>query len=104
MASQDGSRASQAEAGELCSPAVEDDGDTCWSTGDAYRVRYSWTVWWFEPQNHRQTVSGFGPQNPGGSSEEEWGGTWHHREACLKAKLSHEGRVAVGLAELRVGP
>jgi hypothetical protein len=28
-------------------------------------------VWWFGPQNHRWRVYGFGPQNPGGGSEEE---------------------------------
>jgi hypothetical protein len=28
-------------------------------------------VWWFGPQNHRWRVYGFGPQNPGGGSEEK---------------------------------
>jgi hypothetical protein len=28
-------------------------------------------VWWFGPQNYWWRVFGFGPQNPGGGSEEE---------------------------------
>jgi hypothetical protein len=83
---------------------VKDDGDTCQSVGDAYGVRYSRMVWWFEPQNHWQTGSRFGPQNPGGGSEEAQGGTWRHRMACVEVKLSHEGCMAVGSAELRVEP
>ena len=31
-------------------------------------------VWWFGPQNHRWTIFGFGPHNPGGGSEEARGG------------------------------
>ena len=31
-------------------------------------------IWWFGPQNHRWTIFGFGPHNPGGGSEEARGG------------------------------
>jgi len=30
------------------------------------------------------------------------GGTWCHHEACVEAKLSHEGRVAVGCFYLKL--
>ena len=42
-----------------------------------------------------RTVFGFRPQNPGGGSEEERGGTWRNHRGCIEAKLSYEGRVAV---------
>jgi hypothetical protein len=40
-------------SGRLGGRAVEDGGDTRRVTGEAYGVRYSRTVWWFGPQNHR---------------------------------------------------
>jgi len=30
------------------------------------------------------------------------GGTWHHREACVEAKLSHEGHLAIGCLYLKL--
>jgi ABC-type histidine transport system ATPase subunit len=30
------------------------------------------------------------------------GGTWHHCKTCVEAKLSHEGRVAVGSTEIEL--
>jgi hypothetical protein len=42
------------------------------------------------------TVFGFEPQNPGAVPVGIEGGMWHHREACIEAKLSHEGCMAVG--------
>jgi hypothetical protein len=30
------------------------------------------------------------------------GGTWRHHEACVQAKLSHKGRVAVGCFYLKL--
>lgn len=42
------------------------------------------------------TVSEFGPQNPGAIIAGIGGGTCRHREM----KLSHEGRVAIGSADL----
>ena len=59
-------------------------------------------VWWFRPQNHRWMVFGFGPQNPGAVPVRIRGGTWRHREACVEAKLSYEGRVAVGSADVEL--
>ena len=43
---------------DLAGRPVEDDGDTRRMAGNAYGVRYP------------RTVYGFGPQNPGGGSEE----------------------------------
>ena len=42
---------------DLAGRPVEDGGDTRRMAGNAYGVRYPWTVY------------GFGPQNPGGGSE-----------------------------------
>jgi hypothetical protein len=47
-------------------------------------------------------VFGFRPQNPGVVSAGIRGGTWRHREACIKAKLSHEGCVAVGSTKIEL--
>jgi len=38
---------------------------------------------------------GFGPQNTVGVQTGMGGDTWHHREAYVEAKQSHEERVAV---------
>jgi hypothetical protein len=70
--------------------AVEHDDDTCQA------------VWWDEPQNHRWTVYRFGPQNPCTVPAGIRGGTWCHHEACIEAKLSHEGRMAVGSADFEL--
>jgi hypothetical protein len=72
--------------------------------GRAYGVRYPRAVWRVEPQNHQWMVSGFGSQNSGVVLAGIGGGMWHHHEACVEVKLSHERRVAVGSTDLRVGP
>ena len=41
-----------------------------------------------------QTGSGFGPQNLGGGSEEEQGGTWRNHRGCVEAKQIYEGSMA----------
>jgi hypothetical protein len=82
--------------------AIEDGGDVRRVAGDAYGVRYLRAVWWVEAKNHRWTVFGFGPQNSGAVSAGIGGGTWHHYETCVEAKLSHEGRVAVGSTEIEL--
>ena len=46
------------------------------------------------------TVSGFGPQNMGVVLVRIEGGMWRHRKACVKAKLRHEGCVAIGYASI----
>jgi hypothetical protein len=53
-------------------------------------------VWWFRPQNHRWTVFRLEAQNLSAVLTGIGGNMWHHREACVEAKLSHEGRVAIG--------
>jgi hypothetical protein len=50
---------------------------------------------WFGPQNHWCMVFGFGPQNPGAIPIGIRGKKWCHREACIEAKLSHEGCLVV---------
>jgi hypothetical protein len=71
-------------AGGLDGQAIKDDGDTCRA------------VWWFGPQNHRGgQFPGLG-QNPGAVLAGIGGGMCRHREA----KLSYEGRVAIGSTDL----
>jgi hypothetical protein len=81
--------------------AVEDDGDTCqvrgasiWSTLPVgglvvWASKPPWMVFRFGASQNLGLV-------PVGIS----GGTWRHHEACVEAKLSHEGRVAVGSVDL----
>jgi len=57
------------------------------SCGDAYGIHYS------------RTISGFGPQNPGGGSEEEQGGTWRNHRGCVEAKQIYEGSMAIRSTE-----
>ena len=59
-------------------------------------------VWWFRPQNHRWMVFGFGPQNPGGGSEEERGGTWRNHIGCIEMKQICEGSMAVRSTDLEL--
>jgi hypothetical protein len=59
-----------------------------------------WMAWRFGPQNHRRTVFGFGPQKPDTVPAGIGGGTWHHHETCVEAKLSHEGCMAIGSTDL----
>ena len=59
-------------------------------------------VWWFGPKNHRWTVFGFGPQNPGGGSEEERGGTWWNHRGCVEAKQLSKGSVSVRSIDLEL--
>jgi len=49
-----------------------------------------------------RTVFGFGPQNPGGGSEEERGGTWWNHRGCVEAKQICEGSVAVRSTDLEL--
>jgi len=42
--------------------AVEDYGDTCRDHG-GIMISFSRVLWWFGPQNHRQTIFGFGHAN-----------------------------------------
>ena len=56
-------------------------------------------VWRFRMQNHRWTVFRFGPQNLGGGSEEERGGTWRNHRGCIEAKQICAGSVAVQSTE-----
>ena len=46
------------------------------------------------------TVFGFGPQNSGAVPAGIGAGTLRHHEACAKAKLSNEWRVAVGTTDV----
>jgi hypothetical protein len=82
--------------------AVEDAGDTCRVVGDAYgssMLLASSLVGWAS-KTTGWTVSGFGPQNTGAVLAGIEGGMWRYREACVEAKLSHEGRVAIGYASI----
>jgi hypothetical protein len=65
--------------GGLGEQSVEEGGDTCRVTGDAYGVRYSRTVWWF------------GPQNSDRGSKEERASRGGIKGVRVEAKLSHEG-------------
>jgi hypothetical protein len=68
---------------------------------DVHKVRCSWQVWWFGPQNHPALrmpgFAEFGPQNsevavPEGTS----GGTRRDSEGCVKAKQLRVNDVVVG--------
>jgi hypothetical protein len=48
------------------------------------------------------TVFGFGLQNLGVVLAGIGGGIWHHREAFVEAKLSHERHVAIGSTEIEL--
>jgi hypothetical protein len=91
-------------AGGLGDRVVKDDGDTCRESGGGVADTLLWAVWWFGSQNHWWTVLGFGPQNPGAVLAGIGGGMWCHCDACVMAKLSHEGRMDIRLADLRVRP
>jgi hypothetical protein len=71
-------------SGGLGGRPVEDDGDTCRVVGDAYGVCYSRAVWWF------------GPQNPGGGSEEERTARGGIEEFASRRSYLMKGAVAVG--------
>jgi hypothetical protein len=58
----------------------------------ATRVR----VRWFGPQNHRWRVYGFGAQNSGGDSEEEWTACGGIEEFASRRSYLMKGVVAVG--------
>ena len=73
-----------------------------WGTRMEHATREQ--VWFFGPQNHWWTIFGFGPQNLGGGSEEERGGTWWNHRGCVEAKQICAGSVAVRSTEDRVGP
>jgi hypothetical protein len=59
-------------------------------------------VWWFRPQNHRWTIFGLHAQNLSAVLARTGGNMWRHREACVEAKLSYEGRVAIGCFYLKL--
>jgi hypothetical protein len=90
--SQDEGCASRAGLRGLGGRPVEDSGDTCRATGDAYGVRYSragLVVWVSKPSvaGLRVWASKPGQRFRGGTD-----GTWRHRGVHIEAKLSHEGR------------
>jgi hypothetical protein len=53
-------------------------------------------IWWFEPQNHRWRVYEFGPQNPGGGSEEKRTAHDGIEEFASRRSYLIKGAVAVG--------
>jgi hypothetical protein len=75
-------------SGGLGGRLVEDGGNTCRVTGDAYGVHYSHAV---GPQNHRWPVSWVWASKPGRRFRGGTNNTWQHRRVCVEAKLSHEG-------------
>ena len=89
-------------SGRLGARAVEDGGDMRRVAGDAYGVCYSRTVWWFGPQTIGRTVFGFVPQNLGGGSKEERGGTWRNYKGYVEAKQICAGSEAVRSIEIRL--
>jgi hypothetical protein len=46
----------------------------------------------------------FGSQNPIEVQDGLGGGTWHHCEACVEGKQSHEELVAIGCIDLKLDP
>jgi len=79
---------------------IEDYVDTCRENGGGVADTLLRADWWFGPQNHWWTVFGFGPQNSGAVPAGIGAGTLRHHEACAKAKLSNEWRVAVGTTDV----
>jgi hypothetical protein len=86
---------------------VDDWRDTRVVVEDVHEVWYSQWVWWFGPQNHPALrmvgFAKFGPQNSTTVVlEGTGGGTWHDREACVKATQLRVKDVAVGSKTLEL--
>ena len=65
--------------------------------GDVYGVCYSRTVWWvLSLKTTKWTVSGFGPPNPGGGSEEERMARGGIEEFASRRSSHMKGAVTVG--------
>jgi hypothetical protein len=83
-------------SGRLGRRPVEDNGDTCRVTGDAYRVRYSQRFGGLDLKTIGGWVYGFGSQNLGGGSEEERMARGGTEEFASRRSYLMKGTVAVG--------
>jgi hypothetical protein len=90
-------------AGRLGDRAIEDDSDTCRNRGGGIvdtLLQGGLAVWASKPP--AGWFLGFGPQKLIGVQARTGGGTWRHREACVKAKQSLEETMGIGWTDLEL--